>query len=718
MGHICSTKYLTNTVQVAVSASSSNSSVTVKDSDFNATAKAMDSTLLDTSGFGRSFVNETGSSNLNYYYLFTPAGLPTFGGPALALAAKYNLSISHMMSTSDLIESAQAVKQQFFNNVLLSIFSNLVAEDSTTTVLSTRALVTSRLLVVVGFGFSLGALLLLLGAAASLLLLLTNLKKRPLELEHDPNTAAAAALMLHASETSTYFQGLDRAPASKIEQAFKSSRILMKEGSFHIVAGSLPSSRPPSTSSLQRSKGQRIIRQLGLSEADQEGEDWRPIGLRIWTVSLLMLVLAVIMAGLMVIFALSRGPGLYQTALTYQDNLTVAGHSVYALAPFSVLPTLLAAIVKLWWGSFDDTFRRLTPFLSMVRGPQRPANGALLSCITTPILWITAVAIKKRHWFLALVTFGAFTTEVLQVTMSALWTTEPGVLTRSVNLQQTLEIRNVSRAFPDYVQTSMGGRYEAYPVAMDRLYGGTQFYGSWMFRGLVEITSNGSTPPWSIDGWGFPPADLSNITSQVPLAKHGLSDLASGDLGPALNVTFNATGLSGRLECSAIQDANNYYGLVNESDLSAGYKVYYSIPFEGFANSTGDSTPKKGAIGNWLYQGNNLLEYPGSGVGFTIFWVYVDYPTISPTIFSEQPETQAVACTPIFEMANAEITVDVESGNIQHYRLLDAPTNATGAWDDPFTQHYDTLEEIIDRLSDNVTVRYVKPSSVLFLEYY
>ena len=143
--------------------------------------------------------------------------------------------------------------------------------------------------------------------------------------------------------------------------------------------------------------------------------DWRPAILRRWTgVGLIMLFLALIIC-IGVLFAFSRGPGLYESAFVYQLNVSIFKSPVATLAPYSIVPTLVAVTVSLWWGSLEATFRRLQPFVTMTKEPTAISCGATLSYASSYLLWAVAKAISKRHWVLALVCMGAFFTQICKM---------------------------------------------------------------------------------------------------------------------------------------------------------------------------------------------------------------------------------------------------------------------------------------------------------------
>lgn len=163
----------------------------------------------------------------------------------------------------------------------------------------------------------------------------------------------------------------------------------------------------------------QVVRNLGISGAEYHEEDWRPATVRRWASVIHALFLASIVGALISIYMLSRGLKLYQSGLDYQDNIIIGNHLVTSVTPYSIIPTLVASIVKLMWPVLEDVSRRLSPFLAMVQHPRKPSDGVALSYATTPILWITAVAAKRGHWLPALVTLGSFFTAVLTVSHRA-----------------------------------------------------------------------------------------------------------------------------------------------------------------------------------------------------------------------------------------------------------------------------------------------------------
>jgi len=84
------------------------------------------------------------------------------------------------------------------------------------------------------------------------------------------------------------------------------------------------------------------------------------------------------------------------------------------LAPYKILPTVLALGVKLWFGAVGDTLKLLQPYISMVKGPVPITKSVTAEYVNTPIAMATMKALINTHWILALVALGALATEFCQ----------------------------------------------------------------------------------------------------------------------------------------------------------------------------------------------------------------------------------------------------------------------------------------------------------------
>lgn len=128
-------------------------------------------------------------------------------------------------------------------------------------------------------------------------------------------------------------------------------------------------------------------------------------------ITLLALLLGLV-TGLTAIFVIYRGRGIYQNLLTTTLDITFKNNTVEALAPYSIIPTLIAVGVKLWWESIDQVYRRLQPYISMARKPTKASVGIYSSYSTAVVGWAAAKSIHHRQWLLALVTIGTLFVQI------------------------------------------------------------------------------------------------------------------------------------------------------------------------------------------------------------------------------------------------------------------------------------------------------------------
>jgi Protein of unknown function (DUF3433) len=129
---------------------------------------------------------------------------------------------------------------------------------------------------------------------------------------------------------------------------------------------------------------------------------------------LLIVVLFALVATLAVLFSLSQRSKLRGNTLLYQVDISVRIKNALSLplTPYSIIPTLLAIGVKLWWGTIVDVFKRLQPFVEMTAKPTKVSRSFGLTYATTSLPVAPIKAMINRHWLLALILFGAVLTEI------------------------------------------------------------------------------------------------------------------------------------------------------------------------------------------------------------------------------------------------------------------------------------------------------------------
>jgi len=272
---------------------------------------------------------------------------------------------------------------------------------------------------------------------------------RPLGLSYDPNILSTSALAVRGDGSLKSLEGLDHSTMDQVTKSLQNSIVFLDYGELRIIRrreSSLIHSPPV------KRRGRDIFgyfaRPDQTPKVKNNGEEWRPRRLRKRIGVFYGVILAAIVSALGTLYALSKTAGLYQSAFVYKSNLLLGNYQL-SLAPYSIVSTLVAVILKLCWGSIDSMFRRLTPFLEMLKRPQK-AQSLMLSYLSTPILWVTILATQRRHCFLAIVTAGALFLEMLQVSMSGLWSRQSGSLTHTVTLNRQYEITTVPHTFvPD-----------------------------------------------------------------------------------------------------------------------------------------------------------------------------------------------------------------------------------------------------------------------------
>lgn len=142
-------------------------------------------------------------------------------------------------------------------------------------------------------------------------------------------------------------------------------------------------------------------------------KDPRPVTLHAWIGALLLLFLVALIVTIAVLYTTSRTTGIHQSPFVYQMKMSIL-NSTTTLAPYSILPTLLALGVKLWFGAIGDTLKLLQPYVSMVKAPVPVTTSVLAEYVNTPIVMISVKAWRNSHLILAFVGFGALAAETCE----------------------------------------------------------------------------------------------------------------------------------------------------------------------------------------------------------------------------------------------------------------------------------------------------------------
>lgn len=141
-------------------------------------------------------------------------------------------------------------------------------------------------------------------------------------------------------------------------------------------------------------------------------KDWRPLAVKGWGLSTLSFSIAAVLALIIALNRVSSSHGLYREAFVQPWKISIGTQHSFSLAPYSIIPTVIAVAIKLWWGALEMVFKRLQPYISMTAKPRPPVQGLTLSYIASPLIYSAGKAMKNRHWMLALICTGAALTEI------------------------------------------------------------------------------------------------------------------------------------------------------------------------------------------------------------------------------------------------------------------------------------------------------------------
>lgn len=303
--------------------------------------------------------------------------------------------------------------------------------------------------------------------------------------------------------------------------------------------------------------------------------------------------------------------------------------------------------------------------------------------------------------------------------MSALLERNHTSISTSNQASRGLELRKIPYLFETNSSDTVG--YTKSEFASD-LY--TKLSKNWLYSATLQLTMNGSQPPWSRDGWSFTPIDLAQFSNGSQYMDPSSSDLV-------VNVSITTPAIRARLECSPYEDLGNTSAWLTLRDLrNTSYWNASTIPhaiksayqpgyrkdgklLPHFFNtsyltdgtvitccSNGSSwPPPPSALGRWTVSGNPDAELQPH-FNLTIKWIYgplisglmlnsvVNATAAEFAMFPEIPLVQALDCIPIIETSSAWVKVDQRSGRVMDFSILDEPKEASEAWAHNFVEHF------------------------------
>ncbi|KAI0096452.1 hypothetical protein GGR51DRAFT_567199 [Nemania sp. FL0031] len=746
-GQACKTNYYVGNSSVTVTLSNSVSLVKVDRPEYLSVRKPITSAVADLSSFQDVFFNNT---NWNIHLKKPLISQRAFAsGPAILLSAIYDFAPEKMIADTSFIENLGGVKRRFFGELLRDVFDTTSNGDTVTAsgiIADTRR----RVVVVPSVAIVLEVTLFLQIFLLLTVLITTRLSRRPLGLFEDPTPPIQVAKFI-ASDAGT-LQSLDSlhgASSKGLALALSEKKYLLSEGHIHLVT-------PDSPEGLQK------LEPYQPALLDSTHPDKQSYAFTIWMFLMLVFLLSATLIAIAYLYWYSDAFGLYQTAFVYAFDVSVGGLDLGDVNPASLITTIVAVIIGLWWGSLDTVLRRIQPYLVLAKRPitRSGSEAVSISYVSSYLLWATWRAIKRSHWVLALVCTGAFLSEILTIAMSSLWDREGGVLPSVVDVSRQLELRHVPQLSAGMQQfTSHAGNYKQ--VILSELFDSMRT--SWIYGAAVQTSLNGSEPPWSSGGWSFVPYDLSMLPSTT-IQNTGNQTSASKH---SMNATVDTSAIRARLECSPyehldLQDSRTWlteWDLTNDTQwdkapgteaLSRGFELGLSNNGDNtllyldrrpddqgnyttfFANNKRfqccqnktDGSASTGSVGYWSPNLRNGSSYPDFAeswpANFTVKWVHglpvEGYCGIVPTfgcfprlMWAKKPRMAALNCMPIIETVDATVTVDAADGRVVNFTLNSEPRSDDNAWSNDFTQHQ------YDNRTDGFAINITTSHGILFI---
>ena len=369
-------------VSVTVALAGDKPEISFDEADFLQNRVTIPDTLINTT----LFQDMTLSSKWNTYMISSSSMM---GGASVILGALYDYNMTKLVNDPDLVLSAAKAKQRYFGEVIQSALS----QDNAAQLVPMQALiraVESRVVVQAGPAIAMGILFSLCFLLLLVVWWTSRLNHRPLNLTKDPATTAGVAHLVTLN-----------------------SRAISGFRSF----------RQPSSNDLQKRLGNEwfYTDSQGLSrnypdrarnEEMTQSKNGTPGLLRLPALIGMVVILVAVVVGVCVLYRYAEASDLYQTAFVYQFNVSFLSASMSSIAPFSMIPTIIAVLIGLWWSTIDENFRRLQPYLSMAKDDPPYRQGLDLSYQTSYWFWAASKAAFNKHWLLFLVTLGSTLTPV------------------------------------------------------------------------------------------------------------------------------------------------------------------------------------------------------------------------------------------------------------------------------------------------------------------
>ncbi|PVH93069.1 hypothetical protein DM02DRAFT_604449 [Periconia macrospinosa] len=717
---LCSPTYTMAVVPITVSRKSGSIQIAMSEDNYAIRHIPVPDSLMDRSAvqlisLSQNWTKAVGGARDSY-----KPGELLRSGLASVLSTRFSNNLTNMIGNPELIVQASRLRKRFFHELIFSSVAMSGAFEIEAAH-GVQVMAHKRVIVVAGVGITLAILLGLSSCLTIVLWYHTRLSRRPMSVQNDPALTVNLAMLMNSQlREPMYFQELHRTTNKISKQALQFREYHLSNSQLHEVHN-------------VRGKKKDFV-DIHVP-AVKRVANWKPISIRFYTLVMLLTLLLGLLIAISVLHEIAVDGALYQGVFVYQVDTSLFSDYWAAFSPFSFLPSIIAILIGLWWGSLDGTIRSLEPYVSMSRSPKPMASGVGLAWTSSYWIWASVRAIRKKNWGIAGLTLGTTLSQILIVSMSALFEINSGSSLVPLKVQRSLELRQ--NPIIQYDDRNFDWLiWDRNQNASETSYRNSST--SWIYSATNQLTLQGAGPRWSLDEWSFVPLNLSQI-SQLQIRQQSMQTLSSyGKIQmPSTNVILKTSAIRSSLKCEPIPllEQKSSWVIKHKIRYPSGLWTASKLPLAAYtlgtrllnntkfntslladpADALGccinrSSNTHQSATGYWSKVAIDAPAQWPEVLPFVSKWMLGNAYRISdvvdlsqyrqndtrelisdfdhndikldrvPMLFSEQPALQAVYCDPIIETAEASVTVDVSSGQVQEYRILDNPQVIESPW--------------------------------------
>ncbi|KAF2129747.1 hypothetical protein P153DRAFT_366257 [Dothidotthia symphoricarpi CBS 119687] len=700
---LCTPVYYEVTITANASISAGDRRITFDEDEFKKNRKQLGKNILDTAKFELYTFEGNKPEYLSKASIFRNA--IEYVGLTENLQTYFSFNYTAMLHDSTLAEQATRLRARFFGELL---FSSVTEQNSPVfeSVIGQRIVLERRIVVVTEVAVSLAVLFFCLACYLCYTIWRVSIQQRPLNLSVDPATTLGVAI---------FYNDVNLAAGTEhgIPQSESRDERMTARSMSDLAINKFPSVNNSEVSG---------------TDAKVLPQDWRPLALRTKGLTALLFAVVAIAAALIVLRNYADKQKLYRSAFVYEVDIGVFHANI---SPASLVATLIAVGLALWWDMIDKHMRSLQPYLSMAHGPEDVKRGACLSYESSHWVWAAGKAASNKHWLLVLVTMGTTLSQILIIAMAAVFEKQAGIYTRPMTIDRALATRQDHLTY-QHTNVSTDANLLQHIMRTETA--------DWLYSALDQLTLQAQSPAWSLDGWSFTPIVIESVpdTSLRQGSRNQDYDEESSELFfSAANVSLTTSAIRARLECNRITPTDSSWYNMNETaileaELSksvrnmtghlnvTGYVLprtifdkdtyqttIFTTPSRVFCCANGTDDGANSAVGYWSHTdpdqwwadrsewtGFGPKSWPGN---FTIKWIVGPATTSNLTIytnseasyyklmqFTEIPALEILTCKPVIEQTDARVTIARSSSQVLDFELLGDPQRQHEIWNMDF----------------------------------